>query len=247
MDAVSDYLRATCGLRPPTAEEERALFEAGKRDELILRNTRLVASIAKRYRGLGVPFRDLIQEGIIGLIEAVDRFDVGRGLRFSTYAASWIRRSIVNCVKGERLIRIPRNMVDDLGKIERARQELTQQFGRSPTLEEVAIEVGLEVTYIENLKRADHITSLDAEPKGGDPILAFLGDDGVEERALTVTIIERIDDLEGDERIPVILSEYYLRGRTYNDIANQLPITSERVRQLAELGLEQMREELGIS
>lgn len=244
MDPIAEYLAATCAVPPPAAEEERELFLAGARDELVLRNTRLVVTIAKRYRGLGVPFRDLMQEGMLGLMKAVDRFDVGRGLRFSSYATHYVRRSIVNAVKAERTIRIPRNSVDDLWRVSEARQRLMQRLNREPTVEEIAKEANLGMDYVRHLVRADTVTSIDEGHEGGDPILALLGDDGVEERVIARTVTDRVREL--DKRTEDIIRRHWLLGESYREIADDYPVTSERVRQIGAEGLERMRELLGV-
>lgn len=244
MDSVSEYLRVTCAQAPPTAEEERELFIAGARDELVLRNTRLVVNIAKRYQGLGVPLQDLVQEGILGLMKAVDRFDLERGVRLSSYATHYVRRSIVNAVKAERVIRIPRNSVDDLWRVETARARLTQVMGREPTVEQIAKEVGMETGQIRRLEVADNVTSIDDRPEGGDPILALLGDDGIEERVIANTVAGRLHHL--DERERDVVRRHWLLGQPYSEIAEDYSVTRERIRQIGAEGLDKLREHLGV-
>jgi RNA polymerase primary sigma factor len=244
MDPVADYLAVTCALPPPTAEEERELFLAGARDELVMRNTRLVVSIAKKYQGLGLPFRDLMQEGVLGLLKAVDRFEVDRGFRFSSYATHYIRRSIVNAVKEERVIRIPRNSVDDLARASEARQRLTQELNQAPTMDELAKEVDMDKGYIRRLETADSVASIDEKPEGGDPYLELFGDDGVEGRVIASTVADELRNL--DERTEDIIRRRWLLGQSYREIAEGYDVTRERVRQIAVEGLAELRGLLGV-
>ena len=243
MDAVASYLAQVCRETPPTAAEELALHEAGKRDALITRNTRLVVSVAKRYTGNGVPFRDLIQEGIVGLIEAIDGWDPNRG-RLSTYAVPRIRRAIVTALKEDRAMTVPRNAVDDIGRIARARHTLTQALGRKPTTEEVAKEVGLDIEYIQSLDTAGNVTSLDLTLEGGGPILALLGEDGIEERALMLTVVGRTQEL--DDGVRELVERHWLDGDSYRTLADDYPYSREKIRQLCLDGLERLREMLGV-
>ncbi|MFB0538284.1 MAG: sigma-70 family RNA polymerase sigma factor, partial [Anaerolineae bacterium] len=132
-------------------EEERARLrrqiEAGyaARDHLIMANTRLVVSIAKRYRGQGVPFQDLIQEGNLGMMRAADRFDPGRGYKFSTYATWWIRQAVTRALADQgRTIRLPVHMGDSIRKLHGTIRRMEQDRGRPPNPEEIADEMGLE-------------------------------------------------------------------------------------------------------
>jgi len=242
MDAIAAYLAQTCHLPPPDAETERRLFEQGKRDELVLRNTRLVVSVAKRYQGQGVPLRDLVQEGIVGLMEAIDRFEPERGFRLSSYAVWYIRRAVVNAVKDNGIIRVPRNATRDLWHIADAEDRLAQELGRDPTTAEVATAATLDVTYIERLRRVDTVHSLDWEMDTGETLGDLLGDDGIEDQALTVTVISRLDAL--DERERDILKRCYLGGETQSMVAEDYGVTRQRIQQIAADGLERLREVL---
>ncbi len=129
-----------------------ALIQDGiqARDHLIKANTRLVVSVAKRYMGGGIPFLDLIQEGNLGLMRAVEKYDVHRGFRFSTYATWWIRQAITRAIADQgRTIRLPVHMVDRVRQIYRAMQDLEQSLGRPPSVEELAQELGLDVRKVQ--------------------------------------------------------------------------------------------------
>src|SRR4051812_46765532 len=140
---------------------------AAKR-EMIERNLRLVYSLAHRYRGRGAPYDDLVQEGAIGLVRAVEKFDHRRALKFSTYAVWWIRRSLANAVVDARTIRIPSNASDRLAAIQRAERELERLAPGSPSTEAIAERTGFSVGRVQALREAASVTvSLD-EPVGED-------------------------------------------------------------------------------
>jgi RNA polymerase primary sigma factor len=217
------------------------------RKELIERNLKLVVSVAKRYRGMGLPFEDLIQEGNIGLMRAVEKFDPDRGFRFSTYAIWWIRQAVGRAVSDKgRTIRLPVQMGEKVRKVGRAAGELSVELGRAPTDEEVAERLGWIADEVRQVKEIiPDATSLD-EPASNEDGASRLGDlvagkaasDAPD--ALVVSEIEAAGLRDAIERLPekaryVLVRRYGLDDRdppTLAELAAELELSRERVRQL---------------
>ena len=258
-DALQLFLNEAGRYKLLTADEEVVLakkIEGGDReakDLMINSNLRLVVSIAKRYQGHGLSLLDLIQEGIIGLIRAVEKFDWRRGYKFSTYATWWIRQAVQRGVANKsRTIRIPVHILERETKIARAERELVLELDRPPTDEELAKSTGLPLKQVREVRKAPRaVTSLD-RPLGGDSD-ASLGDliatDGqdIEEEiqvGLTQETLRRAVDGLSEREQDVLNLRYALDGndepKSLDEIGRRLGITRERVRQIESQALQRL-------
>jgi RNA polymerase primary sigma factor len=258
-DALQLFLNEMGKYKLLTAEEEVELakrIERGDKeakDLMVNSNLRLVVSIAKKYQGHGLSLLDLIQEGIIGLIRAVEKFDWRRGFKFSTYATWWIRQAVQRGVANKaREIRIPVHIVDRERKIARVERELMAKLGRAPEEEEIAKAAELPLKQVREVREAARaVTSLD-RPVGEEGEISFgelvAGDQAGPEETLHVSLEEdmlrRAVAALPDRQQEVVKLRYGLNGdgnpKSLEEIGRQLGLTRERVRQLEAEALERL-------
>ena len=258
-DALQLFLNEVGRHELLTAEEEVELakrIERGDREakeRMINSNLRLVVSIAKKYQGHGLSLLDLIQEGIIGLIRAVEKFDWRRGFKFSTYATWWIRQAVQRGVANKaREIRIPVHIVDRERKIARAERELVAKLGRAPTEEEVSKASKLPLKQVREVREAARaVTSLDRPVgEGGEASYGdlFAGDEAPPEELIQVSleqdVLRRAVATLPEREQEVVKLRYGLNGegspQSLEEIGRRLGLTRERVRQLEAKALERL-------
>ena len=259
-DPVRMYLKEIGKVPLLSADEEIELAkrmekgdeEAKKR--LCEANLRLVVSIAKRYVGRGMLFLDLIQEGNLGLIKAVDKFDYTKGYKFSTYATWWIRQAITRSIADQaRTIRIPVHMVETINKLIRVSRQLLQTYGREPSPEEIAKEMGISVEKVREIQKiAQEPVSLET-PIGEEEdshLGDFIPDEDVPAPAeaaafsmLKEQLVEVLDTLTEREQ-KVLKLRFGLedgRARTLEEVGKELDVTRERIRQIEAKSLRKLR------
>ena len=244
-DPVRMYLKEIGNVPLLTTEEEIELAkrveegdeEAKKR--LIEANLRLVVSIAKKYVGRGMPFLDLIQEGNMGLMKAVDKFDYAKGFKFSTYATWWIRQAITRGIADTgRTIRVPVHMVETINKTLRMTRTLLQELGREPTPEEVADRLNVPVSRVrEVLKISRDPVSLDTPI--GEEDDSHLGDFIEDDSALSPSDSAAFSMLR--EELGTALESLTDRERTLEEVGKEFNVTRERIRQIEAKALRKLR------
>ena len=261
-DSVKIYLREIGKVPLLTAQQETELAkriaegdEEAKQD-LVQANLRLVIAIAKRYAGRGMPFLDLIQEGNMGLIKAVDKFDYTKGFKFSTYATWWIRQAIARAIADQaRTIRIPVHMVETIYKITRAQRQLVQELGREPTAEEISdrLDGALSADRIREIQRINQEPVSLETPIGEEDdshLGDFLEDKEVEtpneyttKSLLKDELYEVMSDLTEREQ-KVLKLRYGLEDnhpRTLEEVGKEFNVTRERIRQIEAKAIKKLR------
>ena len=251
LDSLRLYLRSIGRVHLLTAAQEVTLarrIERGDmaaKQQMIEANLRLVVSIAKGYLGRGLSFLDLIQEGSLGLIRAVEKFDYRRGYKFSTYATWWIRQAVTRAIADKaRTIRIPVHMVEKLNKVVHVERQLVQEFGREPSPEEIATELQWTAREVKDILRIAQLPVSLEKPIGEEEdseLGDFVEDDAAEspfelasETLRRENVRRALDALPRRER-EVIEMRYGLRGnkaRTLEEVGRAFGVTRERIRQI---------------
>lgn len=259
-DPVKMYLKEIGKVELLTAEEEVNIAkriengDESAKKELAAANLRLVVSIAKKYVGRGLSFLDLIQEGNMGLMKAVDKFDYTKGFKFSTYGTWWIRQAITRAIADQaRTIRIPVHMVETINKLVRIQRQLVQELGRDPTNEEIAAEMGVDEEKVREVKKiAQDPVSLET-PIGEEEdsqLGDFIEDDTVispEEAADYTMLREELDNiLSGlsDREKKVLELRFGLNDgmpRTLEEVGKEFDVTRERIRQIEAKALRKLK------
>jgi RNA polymerase nonessential primary-like sigma factor len=264
LDATQLYL-GEIGFSPLLSAEEEVYFsrralkgDEASRKRMIVSNLRLVVKIARRYNNRGLALLDLIEEGNLGLIRAVEKFDPERGFRFSTYATWWIRQTIERAIMNQtRTIRLPIHVVKELNVYLRAARELSQKLDHEPTAEEIADALDKPVRDVTKMLRLnERITSVDT-PIGGENdkvLLDVIADDkghgpeeDLQDSDIKLNIIKWLEDLNPKQR-EVLARRFGLLGyepSTLEDVGVEIGLTRERVRQIQVEALRRLRDMLG--
>ncbi len=259
-DPVKVYLKEIGRIPLLTAEEEIELAvrivddDESAKKRLAEANLRLVVSIAKRYVGRGMHFLDLIQEGNLGLIKAVDKFDYTKGFKFSTYATWWIRQAITRAIADQaRTIRIPVHMVETINRVKKTNSQLLHRNGRDPSAEEIAAELGMPVAKVRGILRvAQEPVSLET-PIGEEEdshLGDFIPDDDAPAPADAASILllkEQLDEVLKTltpREAKVLMLRFGLEGghpHTLEEVGKEFDVTRERIRQIEAKALRKLR------
>ncbi|MBR6403924.1 MAG: RNA polymerase sigma factor RpoD [Eubacterium sp.] len=259
-DPVRMYLKEIGKVPLLTADEEIELAQKmeegdeGAKKQLAEANLRLVVSIAKRYVGRGMLFLDLIQEGNMGLIKAVEKFDYRKGYKFSTYATWWIRQAITRAIADQaRTIRIPVHMVETINKLTRVSRQLLQELGREPSPEEIAEEMDIPVDRVREIQKISQEPVSLETPIGEEEdshLGDFLPDDDVpapSEAAASMILKEQLVEVLGtltEREQKVLRLRFGLddgRARTLEEVGKEFSVTRERIRQIEAKALRKLR------
>jgi RNA polymerase primary sigma factor len=261
LDSLRLYLRSIGRVELLTADQEIELAQRIERGDMqakrhmVEANLRLVVSIAKGYLGRGLSFLDLIQEGSLGLIRAVEKFDYRRGFKFSTYATWWIRQAVTRAIADKaRTIRIPVHMVEKLNRVTHVERQLVQRLGREPEPAEIAAELKITVREVRDILRVAQMPVSLEKPVGDEDeseLGDFVADDSVEEPfdAATENLqredIQRALDALPERERQVIELRYGLRGHeplTLEEVGRAFGVTRERIRQIENNTLRKLKQ-----
>src|SRR5258708_27964637 len=260
---IKIYLREIWGTPLLSAKEEIDLAARIKKGDqkaralMIKANLRLVVKIAHDYANLGLPLLDLISEGNIGLVKAVERFDPAKGGKLSTYGAWWIKQSIKQAMANQsKTIRLPVHLVDKIAKVRRVAMQMSEELGREPTDQELAEEIGISSAKVSQLKRVSiRPASLDA-PISDDDSTKFgemVGDEDAQtpfelfrDKSMRDELSDLLEVLDARER-KIIFKRYGLDGgkpKTLEEVGKKFGVTRERIRQLQNIALSKLRRAL---
>lgn len=259
--SIKLYMREMGAIPMLSFEEEKhyaelaAQGDQNAKNKLVESNLRLVVSLAKHYQGCGLSFQDLIQEGNIGLIKAVEKFDVSKGFRFSTYASWWIKQAISRALADQsRTIRVPVHIVENISKVKKAERELMPKLGREPSVEDIAVALNMPVEDVKDIKTyMQDTTSLDiqvGDEDDGTTIGSFIEDtnfispiDSMMEKADKETINAVLDTLSSREA-DILRSRFGIgtgKPMTLEEIGQVYDLSRERIRQLEAKALRKLR------
>ena len=255
--ALDLYLKEIKKIEPLSPQEEVALAQQAKTGDtiafqkLVTHNLRFVVAMAKKFQGQGVPFEDLINEGNLGLIRAVNTFDETRGFKFISYAVWWITQRMRTAIqKTGCVVRLPSHITESMGKLYRKSLELEQEFEREPTTEEMAEISDTTIKWIEDLvKSYSGPVSLEDSSAEDRPLIEYLisNDPRPEMQLMQESLKNEIKNLikKLKDREAHVLTEYYGLGeddpKTLEQIGEQLDLSGERVRQIKERALQRLR------
>ena len=259
--SIKLYMREMGAIPMLSFEEEKhyaelaAQGDQNAKNKLVESNLRLVVSLAKHYQGCGLSFQDLIQEGNIGLIKAVEKFDVSKGFRFSTYASWWIKQAISRALADQsRTIRVPVHIVENISKVKKAERELMPKLGREPSVEDIAVALNMPVEDVKDIKTyMQDTTSLDiqvGDEDDGTTIGSFIEDtnfispiDSMMEKVDQETINAVLDTLSSREA-DILRSRFGIgtgKPMTLEEIGQVYGLSRERIRQLEAKALRKLR------